>query len=359
MYLKSCLLIALSLLVPISSWAGRATIRTVATSPYASAMVIDAESGKTLFAKNIDAEIYPASTLKLMVLLVILDRIEQGILDLSEMVQITTEASKMGGSQVYLDPKEQFSIDELLYALMIQSANDAAVALAIHVAGTKEDFVGLMNQMARKLGMKETTFYSVHGLPPGKGQRVDVSTARDFAILCRTLSKMPAVFKYTAAKIRPFREGKFIMRTHNHLLNQVTGCDGFKTGYFTKAGFSIAATARQKGHRLIVIVMGSKDRLVRDATAARLLAQGFAKLSSRQSEEKITIQPPTPSLSDRPSIPLAPPLPPARTAPQPDDAWDWGSFFWGLGLGFALYAVLHVSLFRKRRRGNGRRHKLF
>ena len=269
------------LLLSQTASAGRAPLKTVAAAPYASAYVFDADTGETLFEKNADAAVYPASTLKLMVLLVILDRIDQGILQLDDMVQVSVEAYKMGGSQVYLDPKEQFPLEELLYALMIQSANDAAVALASHVAGTKEEFVVLMNKKATELGMRNTRFYSVHGLPPAKGQQVDVTTARDFGILCRALSKRPEVFQYTGTRVRDFRDGEFIMRTHNHLLDKVDGCDGFKTGYFTKAGFSIAATAKKGGVRIIAIVMGSQNRKVRDAKSIELLAQGFAKVPPR------------------------------------------------------------------------------
>ena len=170
------------------SLAGRASITTVSAEPYRSAILLNAATGETLFEKNADVRIYPASTLKLMVLLVVLEQIEQDTLQLDDMVRITVEASKMGGSQVYLDPKEQFTVEDLLYALMVQSANDAAVALAIHVAGSKVGFVAMMNQKAKELGMKNTRFHSVHGLPPAKGQDVDVSTARDFGILCRYLT---------------------------------------------------------------------------------------------------------------------------------------------------------------------------
>ena len=134
-----------------------------------------------------------------------------------------------------------------------------------------------MNQKAKELGMKNTHFYSVHGLPPSDGQKVDVTTAHDFGILCRVLSKRPDVFKYTGTKVRDFREGEstFIMRTHNHLLGKVDGCDGFKTGYFKKAGFSIAATAQKKqsvdrltefpGGLLQKVV--HKDRKIADSTS--------------------------------------------------------------------------------------------
>lgn len=260
------------------AWAGRAQIDTVSRDPYVSALVIDADSGETLFEDNGDAVIYPASVLKLMVLLIILERIEANTLNLDEMVQVTNEASRMGGSQVYLDPKEQFSVDELLYALTIQSANDAAVALAIHVSGSKEGFVSLMNQRAAELGMKNTQFFSVHGLPPSEGQKVDQSTAVDLSLLSRELARKTETFRYTGTRERAFRDGEFMMRTHNHLLKSIDGCDGFKTGYFKAAGFSIVATAKRNGVRIIALVLGSIDRKVRDAKASELLAKGFAKV---------------------------------------------------------------------------------
>ena len=328
------------------SFAGRAPLKSVATDPYASAIVLDGDTGEVLFSRNADTTVYPASTLKLMVLLVILERIEQGTLTLDEMVQVTVEAYRMGGSQVYLDPKEQFPVEELLYALMIQSANDAAVALATHVAGTKEAFVALMNEKAVELGMKNTRFYSVHGLPPAEGQNVDVTTARDFGILCRSLSNIPDVFNYTGTRVRDFRGGEFIMRTHNHLLEKVEGCDGFKTGYFTKAGFSIAATAKKNGVRIIAIVMGSKDRKVRDAKTIELLAKGFAAVPpspvsqpspSPKSLAEGQVKAGTPSAqqpdSDSSQAVQSPPATPAETG--------WSRFLIGLVCGFLLYAI-HV-----------------
>jgi serine-type D-Ala-D-Ala carboxypeptidase (penicillin-binding protein 5/6) len=351
------------LLISQVLWAGRAPLKTVASEPYASAIVLDADSGKTLFSRNADASVYPASTLKLMVLLVILDRIEQGLLTLDEVVPVTVEAYKMGGSQVYLDPKEQFPVEELLYALMIQSANDAAVALASHVAGTKEEFVTLMNKKAAALGMKNTRFHSVHGLPPAKGQKVDVTTARDFGILCRHLSKNPEVFNYTGTRVRDFRGGEFIMRTHNHLLEKVDGCDGFKTGYFTKAGFSIAATAKKNGVRIIAIVMGSKDRKVRDAKAIELLAKGFAMVPAKpaplqaatetapQSKQAVA---PVPS-DERPVTPIVQSQKPVTAT----TGGGWSKFFMGLIFGFLLYAILDIFVLKKRKRGNlrGRRFR--
>lgn len=258
--------------------AARAKIETISKDPYVSAMAVDGRSGAVLVEENSEAMAYPASVLKLMVLLLVLERVEQGSLRLDEMVQVTREAAQMGGSQVYLDPKEQFSVEDLLYALIVQSANDAAVALAIHVAGSKDGFVAMMNDKAAELGMNATTFYSVHGLPPSEGQKPDQTTARDMATLALALTRNPEVFKYTGTTERDFRGGEFIMRTHNKLLISVDGCDGFKTGYFKAAGFSIVATAERNGVRIIAIVLGSVDRLTRDAKASELLARGFAKV---------------------------------------------------------------------------------
>ena len=343
------------------AWAGRAAIKTVATEPYASAFVLDADTGETLFEKNPDAQVYPASTLKLMVLLVILDRIDAGTLQLDEMVQVTVEAYKMGGSQVYLDPKEQFPLEELLYALMIQSANDAAVALASHVAGTKEAFIKLMNKKAQELGMKNTKFATVHGLPPSKGQQVDVTTARDFGILCQNLSKRPEVYKYTGTKVRDFRGGEFTMRSHNHLLDDVDGCDGFKTGYFTKAGFSIAATAKRNGVRLIAIVMGSKNRKVRDAKATELLNKGFAKVPARPKAAAPAVVKSADVEQKKATTPISqneatsPANPSQKEATATDGSGsEWPKFFMGIGVGLLLYAAFDFFRIKRRSRGNRR-----
>ncbi len=276
--LMSCLILATTVFSS-TVFAGRAKLDPIATNPYVSAIVVDADSGEPLFMKNPVTPAYPASVLKLMDLYVILDLVQQGKISLTDMVGISAEASNMGGSQVYLKEGEQFSIDDLLYALMIQSANDAAVALAEHVAGSKEAFVAMMNAKARELGMKNTTFSSVHGLPPAEGQQVDVTTARDLATLCRALVKIPEALKYTSTAERGFRNDTFTMQTHNSLLKRVRGCDGLKTGYFKVAGYSIAATAQRDGRRVICVVLGSIDKQTRDTHAIQLIEQGFQNLA--------------------------------------------------------------------------------
>ena len=374
-----CLLILLLAAAPV--WAARNPIPPINKSPYVSALVVDADTGNVLFEDNADARVYPASVLKLMVLYVLLDRLDQGLLKLDEMVPVTVEAYKTGGSQVYLDPKEQFTVEELLYALMVQSANDAAVALASHVAGSKEGFVALMNQKAEALGMKNTHFHSVHGLPPSEGQEPDVTTARDLAILCRELAKRPDTFKYTGTRSRGFRNDTFMMYNHNKLLTQVPGSDGFKTGYYQAAGFSIAATAKRGGVRIISLVMGSADRKERDAKAMELLGKGFSQVPPRP--EAITAATPaTPAASPPATAPAATPpaagptfatdtqptpaaqaegedasAPDAAPAPTTAKGSGWGSFFIGLGVGFALFLAFFVAagiLMKKRSKSSGR-----
>lgn len=251
----------------------------ISKTPYIGAIVIDADTGKTLFEDKADVPGYPASTLKLMTLLVIQEQIENNKVKLSDSVKVSVEAYKTGGSQVYLDPKETFPVEDMLYAMMIQSANDASVALAEHIAGSKDAFVKLMNAKAEELGMKDTRFASVHGLPPSAGQRHDVSTARDLATLARELCRHEDVFAYTSATYRQLRAGTpkpFDMRTHNPFLKEkVEGCDGFKTGYTATAGWSIVVTAKRNRRRVIVVVLGSAERKMRDAKARELLNQAF------------------------------------------------------------------------------------
>ncbi|MDD2463642.1 MAG: serine hydrolase [Desulfobulbus sp.] len=348
---RSLIPLFLVFLMLTPTWAARKQLRTIAQDPYVSALVIDADSGKTLFESNADARLYPASVLKLMDLYVILDRIEQGALKLDEMVAVTVEAAKTGGSQVYLDPKEQFSVEDLLYALMVQSANDAAVALATHIAGSKEGFVALMNQKAKALGMNSTVFHSVHGLPPSEGQEPDITTARDMGLLCQALVKKPEALKYTATQNRGFRNNSFDMRNHNKLLTQYSGCDGLKTGYYQAAGFSIAATAKKGGVRIISLVMGSKDRKVRDSKAMELLSKGFSMVPPRPelAVPQPPITPPATSATvtaDQPSSATTPGAQSSTTgevsqAPSSEQGStgknSWAIFFIGLGAGCILF----------------------
>lgn len=286
-----------------ASSSGRASLPVRSADPYLGAIVISASTGEVLFEQNADAQGFPASVIKLMDMMVLLDGISAGQWNSSNMVSVTAQSSKIGGSQVYLAEKEVFPLEDLMYALMIQSANDAAMAMALHVAGSAEGFVDLMNKKATELGMNQTKFFSVHGLPPASGQNGDTSTARDLATLSKALiERHPEILKYTSARERPFRGGKFIMRSHNHLLGSFPGCDGLKTGYITAGGFSIVVTAEKAGQRVIAVVLGSKDRKVRDAKAAELLSKGLAALASRPAPPPVMV--PAPVATNLPTAPL-------------------------------------------------------
>lgn len=251
---------------------------------YKGAIVTDAATGAILSEENADVVSPPASVTKLMTFLVVHDALQDGTLRLDTPVQVTAEDAKTGGTQVWLDPRETFPVEELLYALMIQSANDAASALARAAAGSREAFVTRMNARAAALGMTHTTFRSPHGLPPvsRKISDGDLTSPRDLALLSRELLLHTDVLKYSSTKVRDFGSGvraqPVVMRNHNHLLGAVAGCDGLKTGFTNAAGFCLAATAQRDGKRIVVVVMGSPDRKTRDLHVRRLIEEGFGRV---------------------------------------------------------------------------------
>ena len=258
---------------------------------YTGAITIDAATGAVLFEDNADGPNPPASMTKLMTFAVLHDKLTAGALTLQTPVQITVEDSKMGGTQVYLDPREIFPVEELIYAMMIQSANDAAHALARAAGGSTAAFVELMNAKAHSLGMTHTAFRTPHGLPPPSRREADgaLTTPRDFALLCRYLVQNTDVLKYTSVRERKFGTGRAKgpqdMHNHNNLLGKIPGVDGLKTGYTQSAGYCLSATAERNGHRVITVIMGSfgpgrqidKGR-ARDLKAVELIERGFAAL---------------------------------------------------------------------------------
>jgi D-alanyl-D-alanine carboxypeptidase (penicillin-binding protein 5/6) len=258
---------------------------TIARDPCIGLIAIDGLTGRVLVETNADAVVYPASVIKLMNAFVVLDGVRQGAVRLDDRVVVTAEMAGLGGSQVYLKEREVFTVDDLLYALLVQSANDAAVALAIHAAGSQAAFVERMNRKAQELGLRRTRFFTCHGVPPTPPRRpeeVDVSTPRDLAMLGRALVAChPEILRYTATRERVFRESpKFVMSNHNHLLETVAGVDGLKTGWFRAAGYSIVVSAQRNGRRVFAAVAGSAGRLgkERDKAAAECLARAFALL---------------------------------------------------------------------------------
>jgi D-alanyl-D-alanine carboxypeptidase len=317
--------VILALLLPVAGFAATAK-RSTPTRPeqasdnataFKGAIVLDAATGAVLFEDRADYVGPPASVTKLMTYLLVHERIARGDLSLQTPVIATAEAAKTGGSQVYLAEKEVFPVEEMLYALMIASANDAATALAIHVAGSRAAFVESMNQRARELGLAHTTFRSPHGLPPSSRriEESDVTSPRDLATLSLHLLRTTDILKYTSVKRRTFRPGpkQIDMDNHNHLLGKVAGVDGLKTGFTRGAGFCLAATAFRQGRRLVVVTMGSPDSKTRDIKIAELLERGFQALPA--SLPKVA----TPDSPVQPA-PRAVAPPPRAPAPAPAPA---------------------------------------
>ena len=226
---------------------------------------------------------------KLMTFAVLDDMIKKGSLSLATPVQVDRATARVAmlrdSTSVWLKMGEVYPVEELIYAMMIQSANDAAYALAEKAAGSIPAFVGLMNEKARSLGMVETRFRTPNGLPVPSHRIADgdLTTPREFAMLCRYLVLNTDVTRYTSVKNRSFGYGQRVvqqqMTNHNKLLGRVRGVDGLKTGFTTGAGFCLAATAQRNGRRVIVVMMDCPDQKSRDLKVADYIEQAFAALS--------------------------------------------------------------------------------
>lgn len=240
-----------------------------------SALLIEVDTGETLFEKDSHKKRPPASMVKMMLILIVMEKVRAGEIQLSDAITASTWASKIGGSQIYLREGEVFALEDLMKAIVIHSANDACVAVAEHIAGTVESFVDLMNERAEALKMADTRYVSVHGLPPSNGAPADQTSAYDLARLGRELVKYPEVLAWGGTKEDSLRDGKFILTNTNKLVYHFNGVDGIKTGFYHEAGFNVTATAQRDGLRLIAVVMGAPTSSARFDEAKRLLALGF------------------------------------------------------------------------------------
>jgi D-alanyl-D-alanine carboxypeptidase (penicillin-binding protein 5/6) len=243
--------------------------------PYRAFVIVEGSTGKVLDGENIHLKWPPASITKLMVAHIIMERLAEGEMQLGDKITVSREASKMGGSQVFLKEGESFTLEELMKAMLVASANDAAYALAQRVAGSKEGFVKLMNEEAKALNMGDTEFHSVHGLPPSNNEPDDLTSCHDLAILARALIRFPKVLEWTSIQNERFRNGTFVMTNHNKLLERMRGVDGLKTGYYRKAGYNVVVSAKKGGLRLIAVVMGSSTPKIRDRVTEEKLKEYF------------------------------------------------------------------------------------
>ncbi len=242
---------------------------------YTSAILIHADTGEVLYEKNAHDRHPPASMVKMMLMLLVMEKVQEQSVTLRDPVKTSAKASKFGGSQVYLKEGEIFSLEEMMKAIAIHSANDASVAVAEFLTGSVEGCVDLMNRRARELGMTDTHYYSVDGLPPGRGQKPDLSSAHDLSLLARELVKYPKILEWASTERAPFRDGEFILDNTNKLIGNFPGADGLKTGYYRKAGYNLTATASRDGLRMISVVMGASRDRARVRESGRLLSIGF------------------------------------------------------------------------------------
>jgi D-alanyl-D-alanine carboxypeptidase (penicillin-binding protein 5/6) len=255
----------------------RSKSRPVTPEPEAAWITMNADTGDVLASQHPDRPGAPASMTKMMLALLIMEGIRDGQLNLADLVRTSPLASKMGGSQVFLKSGEAFPVEDMMAALLIGSANDAAVALAERLAGSVPGAVRRMNERAAALGLSRTRFTSVHGLPPEPGQEGDVTTPRDMARLAQELVKFSDILRWTSIQEAPFRQGAFILQNGNQLIGRFPGADGLKTGHIREAGYNLTATARRGALRLIAVVMGAPSNRARFAEAARLLEEGFSR----------------------------------------------------------------------------------
>lgn len=239
-----------------------------------SGILIETSTGSIIYEKNIEERTSIASLTKMMGLILIFERIENGTLTYNDKVTASSNASGMGGSQIWLETGEVMSVEELLKGIIMASANDGIVAMAEKIAGTEEAFVKMMNDKAKKIGLKNTNFVNCTGLD----EENHYSSAYDLSVIARELMKYEDVFKFTSNYedyLRTNSENKFWLVNTNKLIKTYNGADGLKTGMTDNAGYCMAVTAKRNNMRLLAIVLGEREGKVRNKETASLLDYGF------------------------------------------------------------------------------------
>lgn len=242
------------------------------------AVLMDASTGKVLMKYNENQRLYPASVTKIMPLLLVTEAIDGGKIALNDMVTVSATAAAKGGSQIWLKEGEQMSVDDLLKATAVYSANDACTALGEYIAGSDEAFVKMLNDRARELGMTNTNFENCTGLDDTTENHL--TTAMDVAIMSRELLKHELIINYTTIWMDTLREGQTELVNTNKLVRFYDGTTGLKTGTTSKAGCCVSASAMREGTHLIAVVMGSDNSSDRFETAKAMLNWGFANYAT-------------------------------------------------------------------------------
>lgn len=255
------------------------TIQTVAPTfnfQSKSQLLMELSTGEILYANNENEKLLPASVTKVMTLLLIMEAIDDGKIKYEDKVTCSEHASKMGGSQIWFQPGEQLSIDEALKCICVVSANDVSVAMAEHISGSEENFVALMNEKAKILGMNNTHFMNAHGIDEDN----HYTTAKDIAIMSRELVlNHPNILKYTSIWMDTIRGGTFGLSNTNKLIRFYDGALGLKTGSTSKALYNLSAVAGRDGMTLIAVVLTAPTSDIRANEVSQLLNYGFANYS--------------------------------------------------------------------------------
>jgi serine-type D-Ala-D-Ala carboxypeptidase (penicillin-binding protein 5/6) len=247
----------------------------VGTVAYHALLLEDADTGRILYDYNGSTQWPPASMAKMMLLMVAVDQIKAGRLNLNSPATISANAALTRGSRLGLRAGDVIPLGELMKAALIRSANDAAVAVAEAVCGSTERCVQMMNARAQSLGMTQTVYGTVEGLPPTPLHDADVTDAYDLATLARALIHQTNLLQWSGMETAPFDDGVAMLRNTNHLIGHFEGADGIKTGFTLKAGFNLTATARRGDLRLVAVVLGAPSNAQRFVQAAKLLDWGF------------------------------------------------------------------------------------
>ena len=265
----------------IYTWSNNAkplteTIPTNATTSLSlnvgSAVLIEQNSGQVLYNQNMHEKLRPASVTKVMTILLIMESIDSGKLSYTDKIPCSEKAAGMGGSQIWLDVREELTVDEMLKAICVVSANDCTVAMAEYLAGSEEAFVNQMNAKAKELGMNDTTFKNCHGID----EDGHVTSAYDIALMSRDLlTKHPSITKYTTIYMDSLRDGKSSLVNTNKLVRNYKGATGLKTGSTSVALYNLSASATRNDLSLIAVIMKAPTSPIRFAESQKLLDYGF------------------------------------------------------------------------------------
>lgn len=256
-------------------WFAPASAEYVSDGDAKALLLMEFSTGRILFAENEKEHLPIASVTKVISTLLVMEAIDEGKITLDDVVTVSEHAAGMGGSQVYLEPNETMTVNDLLKSLVVVSANDATVALGEYICGSESAFVAAMNKRAQELGCENSNFVNTNGLPV-EGQ---YSCALDVALITRELMKHEKIFDYTGIWMDTIRNGTFGLANTNKLVRFYKGATGMKTGFTGEAKYCLSGTAKRDGMHLIAVVLGASTSEKRFAAAKGLLDYGFANYS--------------------------------------------------------------------------------